>query len=104
LLGEQAKYNQLMTELDEHLSVKAALLLDASGNIRLRVGNARAIKNSAKQTNPMVAPTSRGANQARENIYLVGAGRDFLVVLFEEDVQFDGIKTYVDTLLSDLEL
>lgn len=103
MLGEQAKYNQLMTELDEHHSVKAALLLDASGNIRLRVGNARAIKRGANATRPMAAPSAR-ANHARENIYLVGAGRDFLVVLFEEDVQFDGIKTYVDNLLVDLEL
>ncbi|AWV90849.1 hypothetical protein [Bradymonas sediminis] len=104
MLGEQAKYNQLMTELDEHLSVKAALLLDASGNIRSRVGDARAILKSAQQTAPMVAPGAKGEGLERENIYLVGAGREFLVVIFGEDVQFDGIKTYVDSLLRDLEL
>lgn len=104
MLGEQAKYNQLMTELDEHLSVRAALLLDASGNIRSRIGNARAVLNSGKQTDPMIAPNAQGANQTRENVYLVGAGRNYLVVIFDEDVQFDGIKTYVDGLLRDLEL
>lgn len=93
-----------MTELDEHLSVKAALLLDSSGNIRSRIGNARAILKSGKRTDPMIAPGAKGANQARENIYLVGAGRDFLVVIFDEGVQFDGIKTYVDGMLRDLEL
>lgn len=104
MLGEQAKYNQLMTELDEHMSVKAALLLDASGNIRLQVGRARAVLDKAKNTAPMIAPGTKGSNQSRENIYLAGAGRDFLVVIFNEGVQFDGIKSYVDSLLVDLEL
>jgi hypothetical protein len=104
LLGEQAKYNQLMTDLGEHVSVKAAVLIDATGNIRSRVGSARSLLGGANSTNQMVAPALSGANQSRENVYLTGAGNAFLLVLFDDGVQFDGIKIYVDSMLRDLEL
>ena len=102
MLGEQAKYNQLMSALNEHLSVKAALIIDASGNTRLRVGAARSVLGGAKNTDKMLVEDL--ADAPRESVYLTGAGEDFLLVVFDDAIEFDGIKHYVDSLIRDLEL
>lgn len=104
MLEEQAKYNQLMGELKEHASIKAALLVDSGGNVRARVGSARSMLGGASETNKMLKSEVLGADAPRESVYLAGAGSNFLVVIFSEHTQFDGIKTYVDALLRDLEL
>lgn len=104
MLGEQAKYNQLMSALAEHASIKAAVILDSSGNARQKVGSARALKSSASKTAKLLPDEKNGDDKQRESVYLTGAGVDFLLVIFDDNVQFDGIQSFVDGLIRDLEL
>lgn len=104
MLEEQAKYNQLMGELKDHASIKGALLVDTGGNVRARVGSARSMLGSTGETSKMLKSEVLGGDAPRESVYLAGAGNNFLIVIFGEHTQFDGIKTYVDALLRDLEL
>lgn len=100
MLGEDAKRNQMMGALEEHAHIKAALVVDRAGSVRARVGRARALKATAGATEQMVAT----GLDAKENVYLVGAGKDFLIVIFDDGVDFDAIKRDVDALIADLEL
>lgn len=104
MLGEDAKRNQLMGALDEHAYVKAALVVDQSGSVKARVGRARALKSAAGATEQVVARGGADDLDSKENVYLVGVGADFLIVIFDDGVDFDGVKSDVDGLIADLEL
>ena len=107
MLGVQAKYNQLMSALAEHASIKAAVILDSTGNARQQIGSARSLKESrsGERRNGLASGDPQEQEQAnRESVYMTGAGDDFLLVIFDDSVQFDGIQTFVDSLIRDLEL
>ncbi len=105
MLGVEAKRNQLMKSLEEHPLVKAALVVDEVGAVKSRIGSARSlIRNAAGSTTELRATGNHPVASLKENIYLVGAGGDFLIVIFDDGVDFDHVKRDVDGLLADLEL
>lgn len=104
MLGEDAKRNQLMGALDEHAQVKAALVVDQAGSVKARVGRARSLKAAAGAADQRTVASAPDELDPKENIYLVGAGDAFLIVIFDDGVDFDAIKADVDELIASLEL
>ena len=84
--------------------VKGAIIIDAHGSVKARIGAAHAFAANLTRTDQFIAPSDNEENPPKENVYLVGAGRNFLIALFDEDVEFDRVKKEVDTLLQSLEL
>ncbi len=102
-MGEDAKRNQLMGALAEHAHIKAALIVDAAGTVKARVGKARSLTSAAGRTDQF-APAGSGQLETKENVYLVGVGQEFLIAIFDDGTDFDGIKRDVDSLITDLEI
>ncbi len=100
---KNAKRNQLMGALDDHELVKAAVIVDTAGAIKARVGAARALK-AGGGTDQMVSTAAAAGELPRENVYMAHVGADFLLVIFDDGVDFDSIKADVDGLLAELEL
>ncbi|MFP4598396.1 MAG: hypothetical protein ACLFVJ_09090 [Persicimonas sp.] len=101
--AQNAKRNQLMGALDDYELVKAAVVVDNAGAIKARVGSARALK-AGGGTDQMVSTAAAAEGLPRENVYMAGVGADFLLVIFDDGVDFDSIKSDVDGLLAELEL
>lgn len=97
----QAKLNQLLAELEDHGLVDAALIVDKKGAVKGRVGASAALASVAGGTDKLVA-TSEGGQKS--NVYVRGATDDFLLVLFDDTVDFDQLKREVDDLAESLEL
>lgn len=83
----------MLDALIEDERIKAAVLVDARGYVVERRGDARSLKGKDNGT----APT----NGAGEHLYLVAAGEQFLVVVFEETTSFERLKSFVDGQLGE---
>jgi hypothetical protein len=91
-----------MGALADHALIKAALVVDHDGEIKARVGKARSLKAKAGGTDKFVS-TSAKDSLPKENVYLVGAGEDFLIAIFDDGVDFDSVKKDVDSFIKELE-
>lgn len=103
MVGDDAKKNQLLDALRDHDLVKAALIMDRSGDVKSGVGRASALTESTGQAAAKAVPDSDEAQLPKENIYLVGVGDDYLLTLFDDGVNFDKLKEIVDSLITELE-
>ncbi|MFW5968240.1 MAG: hypothetical protein ACOCV2_12010 [Persicimonas sp.] len=97
----QAKLNQLLAELDDHGLIDAALVVDPNGAVKGRVGASAALASVAGGTDKLVSTSDGGP---KSNVYVRGATDDFLLVLFDDTVDFDQLKREVDELVESLEL
>lgn len=104
MLSDEVKRNQLMGALADHALIKAAIVVDGSGAVKARVGKARSLKAKAGGTDQFVSTSAPKNARPKENVYLVGAGADFLIVIFDDGIDFDSIKKDVDALVDELEL
>jgi hypothetical protein len=102
VLSDEAKRNQLMGALADHALVKAAVVVDRNGGVKARIGSALSLK--AGSTDQFVATSAPKDQVPKENVYLVGAGADFLIAIFDEGVDFDSVKKDVDSLIEQLEV
>lgn len=99
MVADQSQLKQLMTALDENRHIKAAVVLDSAGRTKARTGNARAVGKTDR-----FAAIDASQQPPAEDVYLVGAGRDFLAVVFDDGQDFEAIKKFVDGLLDRLGL
>ena len=90
----------LLDTLLENPNVKAALLLDDRGYIIEKRGSAQCIK--GEQDDDITLITSKKAGL--ESLYLVQIKKDFLVVVFDERLNFERLKTGVDNTLTQFNL
>lgn len=86
-----ASSQDLLEKLMENEKIKAALLVDDRGYILDRRGHARALLEEDSTT---IQDRSR-----MESIYLVQAGPDFLIVVFDDKLNFEKLKYDVDMAL-----
>lgn len=85
----------LLDHLAGHSLVKAALIIDDRGYIKERTGSARSVRTTDRYT-----PVDRNSAAPKESIYVAGAGEDFVVVVFDEGIQFEKLKADVDDAIS----
>lgn len=83
----------LLDSLIDNPNIKAVVLVDERGFIIEQRGNARCIKEEEEQT------LITGKRPALENIYIVQAEDDFLIVVFDERLNFERLKKSVDSTL-----
>ena len=86
----------LLDALIEDERIKAAVLVDARGYVVERRGDARSLKGKDHRSEP-----TESSNSAGEHLYLVAAGEQFLVVVFEETTSFERLKSFVDGQLGE---
>lgn len=86
----------MLDALFEDQRIKAAVLVDQRGYVVERRGEARSLKGGT----PSAAPASGSG----EHLYLVAAGEQFLVVVFDETTSFEGLKSFVDRQLGEFGL
>jgi hypothetical protein len=91
-----ATAEMLLDSLMENQNVSAAVLVDDRGYIIDQRGSAACLK-SADTTQ---APAER-SKQPNENLYLVEAGEDFLIVVFDDRLNFERLKPVVDGTLAE---
>lgn len=101
MVEQQAKLNQLLAELDDDSTIEAALVATPAGAVKGRVGASPALAAAAGGTDRFVRDAD---DDASDNVYVRAVGEDFLLVLFDEDVDFDALKRRVDQLVGQLEL
>lgn len=89
-------HTRLLDALSENSLVKAALVIDHAGAVRGQRGHANVLTTEG-DTQLQVRPTS--AERSRENVYLVEMTEDLLIVVFEENVDFERLRNAVDVLL-----
>ena len=98
-----AKGEMLLDSLLENPSIKAAVLVDDRGYVVEKRGAAACLKIAVDDETVPVATTKSGAGPT-ENLYLVQAGTDYLVVVFEENLNFERFKESVDSILAEFDL
>ena len=96
-----AENELLLDALMEDPDVKAAVLVDNRGYVieqRKTTASLKTGKASVRQR----SDTSPGP--PTENLYLVEAGDDFLIVVFDERVNFEKVKSSVDATLGEFDM
>lgn len=93
----------VLDALLENPSIKAAVLVDSRGYVVEKRGAAASLKlaSSADKTTDVASSTKKAPN---ENLYLVQAGNDYLVVVFEDHNSFERLKSAVDGVLGEFGL
>jgi hypothetical protein len=95
-------HTQLLNALAENTLVKAAVVMDGQGRVRGRTGQASVLRNTSTVQINAPTPVVDAANPPRENVYMVSIGHDVLMVVFEENAEFERVRTAVDTLVKSL--
>jgi len=95
----------LLDSLLGNPNVKAAVLVDDRGYVIDKRGMAACLKigGEGEQTAKVAAATAR-KQKPTENLYLVQAGDDFLIVVFDDRMNFERIKASVDTTLAEFDM
>jgi len=94
-----AKSNQLLEAIVEHEAVKAAALLDGSGDLERLEGDAEVFDAQARERG-----ASQGEETGREDVFIESLVDRFLVVVFAVEGEFEPIKQEVEELIDRLEL
>ncbi len=84
----------LLDSLIDNPNIKAAVLVDDRGYIIEQRGSARCIK-AEEEDQTLIT----GKRPPLENIYIVQAEDDFLIVVFDERLNFERLKKSVDSTL-----
>jgi hypothetical protein len=79
-------------------NIKAAMIIDDRGYIIEKRGSAFSLKGD----DPTLESAS--ARVPKENLYLVEAGENFLIVVFDEKLNFERIKKSVDDTLGQFDM
>jgi hypothetical protein len=95
-----AKANQLVEAIADHEKVKAAALLDESGEIERLEGRAKVFRSGV----PFDTEDSAEGDGDHEDVFIESVVDRYLVVVFEAGLEFELIKAEVDDLLEKLEL
>ncbi len=86
----------LLDSLIDHQNVQAALLVDSRGYIIEKRGNSAAIKDD---------DITEGLKKSGlANLYVLRAGSDFLIVVFDEKLNFERLKATVDATVQQFDL
>ena len=80
-------------------NIKAATIIDDRGYIIDKRGAAFSLKDDDDPT-----IDSADARIPKENLYLVEAGENFLIVVFDEKLNFERIKRSVDATLGQFDM
>ncbi len=83
----------LLDALMSDPNIKASMIIDDRGYVIEKRGSAFSIKGS----DPTLETAD--ARVPKENLYLVEAGENFLIVVFDEQLNFERIKRSVDETL-----
>lgn len=82
--------------LMRHKDIRAVAWIDPNGNIKAHKGNADSLRAGASTPTTMMSKNSISGGP-KESVYIRRFNaRDFLAVIFSEDVDFDAIKIDVD--------
>lgn len=77
--------------------VRAVLWLDEKGAVKARSGQARAIKSDADE--PTTMNSLKKLTSGKEAVYIRRfRDTDYLVIIFDEDTDFDSLKQKIDAL------
>ena len=94
----------LLDSLLENPNVKAAMLVDHRGYVIDRRGTALSLKVTAEDDERATAERTAATRGPNESLYLVQAGDDVLVVVFDERLNFERLKAAVDGILGEFDL
>lgn len=96
-----ATAEMLLDSLLENPNVKAAVLVDSRGYIIERRGAAMSLKAISEDEATVQIDPKKGPS---ENLYLVEAGLDFLIVVFDDRLNFERLKASVDGTLASFDM
>lgn len=86
-------HERLLDALSENSLVKASIIVDNDGQLKGRRGHAHVLRNGGLEAS---AASEKGA---RENVYMVEMRQDVLIVVFDESIEFERLRSAVDVLL-----
>ena len=98
MFAKEAKFSQLLDTLAEHALIKAAVLIDRYGRVKETRGNAKCLKSDGKP------PVQTGKKTIRESLYMIEVDDFVLAIIFDENIDFEDIKSDIDELLAQLEI
>ncbi len=90
----------LLDSLIDNPNIRAAIMVDENGYILEQRGNARCVRSVEDEE----ATIQMSKRPQMENIYLVEAGENFLIVVFDERMNFERLKNSVDSTLENFDL
>ena len=91
---------QILDALLRHDRVKALVLIDEKGNPLATRGQARSMIAGAHEAT-VLTDLSKVSADARECVYITRHGLNhFLIVIFDENVDFDTLKKDVDATIA----
>jgi len=100
-MGVEVSTDELLLDsLMENSNIKAALVLDERGYIIEKRGSAKCIDAVGDDDKTQIIDTNAEKKQPTESLYLVEAGDDFLVVVFDDKLNFEHLKKSVDSSLA----
>ena len=89
----------LLESLIDNPNIKAVVLVDDRGFILDKRGTAHSIRDDDEEVTMITAK-----KPSLENVYIVQAGDEFLVVVFDERLNFERLKQNVDNTLRQFDL
>lgn len=85
--------------LMRHPHIRAVVLINQRGDVKARRGQARSLQLGAEDPT-VVLPVDTAANGPEESIYICEFDADhFLVIIFDEDAEFETLKADIDETL-----
>ncbi len=95
----------LLDSMHQISDVKAVMMVDARGYIIGRRGNALCFKvTDAAETTKKHAPIDTKVAGSSENLYVIAVLENFLVIVFDDRLNFERIKAHVDRQLDEFGL
>lgn len=92
----------LLDKILENSNIKAVAIVDERGYVIESRGTAACFKfDGGRDT---TSTTDRAASAPTENVYLVEAGEDFVIVVFDDRMNFERIKESVDAALGEFDM
>lgn len=95
-----ATQQMLLDALMENSKVKAAVLVDDRGYIIEKRGTALSLRGNGDEEQALSVESPPKSSGPSENLYLVQAGTDFLIVVFDDRMNFERLKAGVDETLA----
>lgn len=85
-----------------HPQIRAVVRLDAGGTVLEGLGEANCVRTDNNSACDATTAVDVAADETEESVYIRAFGEDYLVVVFDDEAEFDPLKVDVDATLEQL--
>ena len=99
-MAQKTTTSAVLQSLFRHPLVRAVVRVDSDGEIIERVGQAYSLKPDAADSSVVMPIDTAEGEDPEESLYICSYEGDYLVVIFDEESEFESLKKDIDSTVS----